>query len=60
MLTYCLDSFTMAEAARTARLGLLVGFAYGVVQDTVSLLRGRRLGYVDFVQGLFRSHDRAS
>lgn len=37
-------------AARTALLGLKVGFGFGVAQDLVGLMRGRRLGYVEFVK----------
>lgn len=46
------DRLTVLEAARTLKLGLMVGFGYGILQDAVSLVRGRRLGYVDFVWNL--------
>ncbi|OBT43381.1 hypothetical protein VE00_05710 [Pseudogymnoascus sp. WSF 3629] len=45
------NRFPMATAARTARTGLAIGLAYGLAQDAVGALRGRRPGYVDFVMG---------
>jgi hypothetical protein len=36
--------------ARLARIGAKVGLAFGVAQDVIGLLKGRRLGYVEFVQ----------
>ncbi|KAI1843576.1 hypothetical protein JX265_007360 [Neoarthrinium moseri] len=45
-----LNRFTAPEAARTARKGLIVGFAYGGVQDLLSLARGRPVGYVEFIR----------
>lgn len=44
------NRFPIPTAARLARLGLKVGIAYGLVQDAMSLMRGRRLGYVEFVK----------
>ncbi|KAK7430987.1 hypothetical protein QQZ08_002517 [Neonectria magnoliae] len=41
---------SMTAAARTARLGLMFGLAYGGVQDLVGLTRGRPIGYVDFLK----------
>lgn len=43
--------FPLATAARTAKLGLYSGLAFGILQDTLSLARGRRVGYVDFLLG---------
>lgn len=40
----------MTSAARMAGIGLKAGLAFGLVQDVLSLLRGRRLGYVEFVR----------
>lgn len=37
-------------AARTARIGLKAGLGFGILQDLVGLMRGRRLGYVEFVK----------
>lgn len=44
------NRFPVPTAARLARMGAKYGLAYGVVQDLVSLLRGRRLGYVEFIK----------
>ncbi|KAK5134045.1 hypothetical protein LTR08_007050 [Meristemomyces frigidus] len=44
------NRFPLATAARTAKLGAKVGCAFGVVQDVLSVVRGRRLGYVEFVK----------
>ncbi|KAF2095432.1 hypothetical protein NA57DRAFT_67850 [Rhizodiscina lignyota] len=49
------NRFTVAEAARTAKLGLVVGLGYGLLQDGISLLRGRRLGYVELIRHRRRS-----
>ncbi|OBT65038.1 hypothetical protein VE03_05253 [Pseudogymnoascus sp. 23342-1-I1] len=43
--------FPIATAARTAKTGLAIGLAYGLAQDAVGAMRGRRPGYVDFVLG---------
>ena len=45
------DRFPMATAARTAKTGLAIGLAYGLAQDAVGAMRGRRPGYVDFILG---------
>ncbi|KAH9833919.1 hypothetical protein Tdes44962_MAKER08715, partial [Teratosphaeria destructans] len=42
----------VATVARLARMGAKVGVVYGVVQDCVGLLRGRRVGYVEVLRGL--------
>ena len=44
------NRFPLATAARTAKLGAKVGCVFGLLQDGVSLLRGRRVGYVEFVK----------
>jgi hypothetical protein len=46
------NRFPLTTAARTAKTGLWIGLGYGLLQDTFSLLQGRRLGYVDFVKSL--------
>lgn len=47
-------------AARTALMGLKFGLGFGLVQDAVGLMRGRRLGYVEFVKrNLFGIRDDA-
>jgi hypothetical protein len=43
------DRFPLTTAARTAKTGLAIGLGFGLAQDAVGLLRGRRPGYVDFV-----------
>lgn len=44
------DRFGLPEAARTARLGLVVGLGYGFAQDSLSYLRGRKIGYVEYIK----------
>ena len=46
--------FPLATAVRTARLGLYSGLAFGILQDALSLARGRGVGYVDFLSGKSR------
>lgn len=41
----------LPTAVRTARLGLRIGLIYGFGQDAISLLRGRRLAWVDLLRG---------
>jgi hypothetical protein len=43
------DRFPMVAAARTAKTGLAIGLAFGLAQDAVGVLRGRRPGYVEFI-----------
>lgn len=45
------NGMSVAMAAKNARMGLLGGVVYGFGQDAVSLLKGRRLRYVDFLLG---------
>ena len=45
------DQFPVPTAARTAKAGLVVAMAFGLAQDMVSLARGHRLAYVDFLTG---------
>ena len=43
-------------AARTATMALKAGLAFGLVQDLLSVLKGRRVGYVEYARRhLFRS-----
>jgi hypothetical protein len=44
------NRFPLPTAARTAKLGAKAGLAFGVLQDGVSLLRGRRVGYIEFLR----------
>lgn len=53
------NRFPLVTAARTAKTGIKVGLAYGLLQDGLGLLRGRRLGYVDWVSNRFLTRDRA-
>ncbi|KAK3073472.1 hypothetical protein LTR53_004960 [Teratosphaeriaceae sp. CCFEE 6253] len=44
------NRFPAATAVRTVKMGAKVGLVFGGLQDVVSVLRGRRLGYVEFVK----------
>ena len=44
------NHFPLPTAVRVMKMGAKAGLGFGVVQDAVSLLRGRRLGYVEFVK----------
>ena len=43
------DRFPVTAAARTAKMGLAFGLVYGLAQDAVGAMRGRRPGYVEFI-----------
>ena len=45
------DRFPLTMAARTTRMGLACGLTYGLAQDALSLIKGRRLDYVDWMLG---------
>ncbi|CAK7202877.1 hypothetical protein SEUCBS139899_005604 [Sporothrix eucalyptigena] len=47
------NRFPLATAARTTKTAILVGFAFGSLQDLASLARGRRVSYVDYLQRQF-------
>ena len=47
------NRFPIATAARTTKTAILVGAAYGGVQDAVGLLRGRPVSYVEWVKRKF-------
>lgn len=49
--------FPLLTALRTLRLGLYTGLGFGLVQDALSLARGRRLDYVDFFLGRDRKRE---
>jgi hypothetical protein len=53
------DQFSAAEAARTARKGLLYGLAFGAVQDLLSIAQGRPVGYVEFIRKHLGSFEKA-
>jgi len=44
------NRFPVPTAARVAKMGIKAGLGYGLLQDAVSIWRGRRLGYVEFVK----------
>lgn len=44
------NRFPLPTAARTAKMGLKAGVAFGLMQDAVGLVRGRKLGYVEFIK----------
>lgn len=44
------NRFPVPTAVRVAKLGLKAGIGYGILQDALGLLRGRRLGYAEFVK----------
>ncbi|PFH62167.1 hypothetical protein XA68_14836 [Ophiocordyceps unilateralis] len=50
---------TLSMVARTARMGLLFGLAYGSVQDLVGLARDRPIGYVEFIRRRLGSASKA-
>ena len=46
-----LDRQDVFTAARNAKTSLVVSLAYGLIQDAISLVKGNKLGYVEFVKG---------
>ena len=44
------NKFPIPTAARTAKLGAKAGLAFGLLQDFLSLIRGRKIGYIEFVK----------
>jgi hypothetical protein len=44
-----IDRFPIVAAARTAKTSLAIGLAFGLAQDAVGAMRGRRPAYVDFI-----------
>ncbi|KAL3425386.1 hypothetical protein PVAG01_02177 [Phlyctema vagabunda] len=53
------NRFPITTAARTAKSGLVIGLAYGFVQDIAGVARGRRPAYVDLVFGGRQATDKA-
>ena len=45
-----LGRFPLKTAARTTRIGLYSGLAFGLFEDILSLSRGRRLAYVETIR----------
>lgn len=54
-----IDRFPITTAARTAKTSLAIGLAYGLAQDAVGAMRGRPLGWVDFIRRGGRRKERA-
>lgn len=44
------NRFPMPTATRIMKMGAKAGLGFGLLQDAVGLMRGRRLGYVEFVK----------
>ncbi|KAM0720270.1 hypothetical protein Q7P37_004406 [Cladosporium fusiforme] len=44
------NRFPAPTAARLAKMGAKAGLAFGLLQDVASVMRGRRLGYVEFIK----------
>lgn len=44
------DRFSLPMAARTTKTALVVGFVYGGLQDLSSAVRGRPIGYAEFIK----------
>lgn len=44
------NRFPIVTAARVARMGAKGGLLFGLLQDGVSLMRGRRVSYVEFIK----------
>lgn len=44
-----LDRFSLPMTARTTKTALAIGLVYGGVQDALGALRGRHIGYIDWV-----------
>ncbi|KAL0256270.1 hypothetical protein SLS55_008663 [Diplodia seriata] len=46
------NRFPPITIARTAKMGLVVGLGYGLLQDGVTLLKGQRLSYVEYIRNI--------
>lgn len=44
------NRFPLPTAARTAKMGARAGLLFGLLQDSISLIKGRRVGYVEFIK----------
>lgn len=44
------NRFPLSTSVRVMKVGAKAGLGFGLIQDVVSLMRGRRLGYVEFVK----------
>lgn len=45
-----IDRFPLAMAARTTKTAIVVGIVYGGLQDIAGAVRGRHIGYIDYMQ----------
>ncbi|KAI0999814.1 hypothetical protein K3495_g8385 [Podosphaera aphanis] len=43
--------FPLHTAARTVKVALCTGLAYGLTQDALRFAQGKRVGYLDFISG---------
>lgn len=41
-------------AARTTKTALVVGLVYGGMQDAAGAMRGRHIGYIDYIKRQFK------
>lgn len=46
------NRFPLPAAARTAKLALIAGLGYGLAQDAIAALRGRKITYVEALKGM--------
>lgn len=46
----------MYTAARTAKLGLKIGLAYGLLQDAMATLKGNRPRYLESILNLSKTY----
>ncbi|KAK0657984.1 hypothetical protein B0T16DRAFT_317450 [Cercophora newfieldiana] len=44
------NRFSLPMAARTTKTAVVVGLVYGGVQDVLGAVRGRPIGYIDFIK----------
>jgi hypothetical protein len=44
------NRFPLPTMSRTMRMGAKAGLAFGLLQDGLSLLRGRRVGYIEAIK----------
>lgn len=44
------NNFPLPTVARTAKMGAKFGLAFGLVQDALNVMKGKRVGYVEFIK----------